>query len=80
MTDCFREQKEQFKPTDKWIEELEKAKSNIVWAANLYSQAGDETNTRRQYRKLADEARALLMNDTNRIIESLINHMRKHAD
>jgi hypothetical protein len=44
--------------------------SILIWAKNLYSQAGDESNTRRQYRKKYYEARKEV-NKAIRLIEEL---------
>lgn len=41
----------------------EELRHKLVLAVEKYSAAGDENNTRRHYRKLHDEARAIIVND-----------------
>ena len=75
---------------EKYLHPNEAIIEKLKWAVNLYSQAGDTNNTRRQYRKLADEARSIIINevvqilgvqiDDNAEIAAAEGEMKTHTD
>ena len=44
----------------------------IILAVELYAAAGDEENSRKQYRELSDEARKILINTVSNNLRGLI--------
>lgn len=50
---------------------MEKIIEKLVWAVNLYSQAGDVSNTRRQYLSKSKKARKIIMNEVLPMLKRL---------